>query len=73
MAPVFFLFLSFNTFCKDFANMSKVRDPTPRNVMEERLSPERERRDHGERARFEGQLGLNKGQTLTHLGFDLSL
>ena len=53
--------------------MSKVRDPTPRNVMEERLSPERERRDHGEKARFEGQLGLNKGQTLTHLGFDLSL
>lgn len=53
--------------------MSKTRDSALRNVMEERLSQECERRYHGEKAGFEGQLGLHKGQTLTHLGFGLSL
>lgn len=51
--------------------MSKTRDSALRNVMEERLSQEHERRYHGEKARLEGQL-LHKGQTLTHLGFGLS-
>lgn len=50
-----------------------MRDSALRNVKEERLAPEPERRDHGQKARFEGQLGLNKGQSLTHLGFSLSL